>query len=133
LKKEDEEKTSFTTLFGTYCFVRMPEGPKNTGSSFARMTKVVLGPLLDKNIIAYVNDIVVTGMEKEDHTTDLIETFANLQKAGLKLNPEKCTFRVSRGKVLGCVITTEGVHTNTDKTKAIYQWQSLRPKRKCKN
>lgn len=36
LKKEDEEKMSFTTPFGTYCFIRMPEGPKNAGSSFAR-------------------------------------------------------------------------------------------------
>lgn len=72
-------------------------------------------------------------MEKEDHTTDLIESFAKLQKAGLKLNPEKCTFWVSRGKVLGCVITPKGMHANIDKTKAIYQWQSLRPRRKCKN
>lgn len=46
LNKEDEEKTSFTTPFGTYCFVRMPEGLKNTGSTFLRMTKVVIGPQL---------------------------------------------------------------------------------------
>ena len=31
MRKEDEEKTSFTTSFGTYCFVRMPEGLKNVG------------------------------------------------------------------------------------------------------
>ena len=31
LNKEDEEKTSFTTLFGTYCYTRMPEGLKNAG------------------------------------------------------------------------------------------------------
>ena len=46
LNKEDEDKTSFTTPFDTYCFVRMPEGLKNIGSTFARMTKVVLGPQL---------------------------------------------------------------------------------------
>ena len=44
LNKEDEEKTSFTTPFGTYCYIRMPEGLKNTGSTFARMTKAVLSP-----------------------------------------------------------------------------------------
>ena len=44
LNKEDEEKTSFTTPFGTYCYTRMPEGLKNTGSTFARMTKAVLMP-----------------------------------------------------------------------------------------
>jgi hypothetical protein len=46
LNKEDEEETSFTTPFGTYCYVKMPEGLKNAGSTFAKMTKVVLGPQL---------------------------------------------------------------------------------------
>ena len=44
LNKEDEEKTSFTTPFRTYCYTRMPEGLKNIGSTFPRMTKAVLGP-----------------------------------------------------------------------------------------
>ena len=46
LNKEDEEKTSSTTPFETYCYTRMPEGLKNAGSTFARMTKAVLGPQL---------------------------------------------------------------------------------------
>jgi hypothetical protein len=46
LKKEDEEKTSFTTPFGLYCYTRMPEGLKNAGTTFARMTTKVLGPQL---------------------------------------------------------------------------------------
>jgi hypothetical protein len=65
----------------------MPEGLKNTGSTFARMTKAVLGPQLQKNIIAYVNDIVVMSKNEEDHIADLKETFVNLRVAGLKLNP----------------------------------------------
>jgi hypothetical protein len=44
LKKEEEEKTSFTTPFETYCYTRMPEGLKNAGTTFARMTTIVLGP-----------------------------------------------------------------------------------------
>jgi hypothetical protein len=43
LKKEDQEKTSFTTPFDTYCYIRMPKGLKNAGSTFARMTAAVLG------------------------------------------------------------------------------------------
>ena len=31
MRSEDEEKTSIITPFGTYCFVRIPEGLKNTG------------------------------------------------------------------------------------------------------
>jgi hypothetical protein len=46
LKKEDEDKTCFTTPFGTYCYTRMPEGLKNAGSTFTRMMKAVLSPQL---------------------------------------------------------------------------------------
>jgi hypothetical protein len=97
------KKTSFTTPFGTYCYIRMPEGIKNAGSTFARMTKAVLGLQLQKNIIAYIDDIVVMSKNEEDHITDLKETFANLREAGLKLNLEKCAFGVSRGKMLGYI------------------------------
>jgi hypothetical protein len=38
LREEDEEKTSLITPFGTYCYLRMPEGLKNAGSTFYRMT-----------------------------------------------------------------------------------------------
>jgi hypothetical protein len=46
LKKEDEEKISFTMPFGTYCYTRMPEGLKNAGATFARTTTKVLSPQL---------------------------------------------------------------------------------------
>jgi hypothetical protein len=42
MKKEDEPKTSFITPSGTYCYLRMPEGLKNAGGSFSRMTAKVL-------------------------------------------------------------------------------------------
>jgi hypothetical protein len=38
MKKEDEPKTSFITPSGTYCYLRIPEGLKNAGGSFSRMT-----------------------------------------------------------------------------------------------
>ena len=59
MHKSDEEKTSFTTPFGTYCYVRMPEGLRNAGCTFNRMIKIILGDQLDKNISAYVDDVVV--------------------------------------------------------------------------
>jgi hypothetical protein len=68
------------------------------------MTKATLGPQLQKNIIAYVDDIVVMSKNEQDHIEDLKETFTNLRKSDLKLNLEKCVFSVSRGKVLGYII-----------------------------
>jgi ABC-type uncharacterized transport system substrate-binding protein len=43
---------------------------------------------VQKNIIAYVDDIVVMSKNEEDHIVDLKKIFTNLRAAGLKLNPK---------------------------------------------
>jgi hypothetical protein len=103
--KEDEEKTSFITPFGTFCFVRMPEGLKNAGPTFTRMTMEVFKPQIGRNIQAYVDDLIVKSSDRVGHVSDLAKTFANMRRAGLKLNPEKCVFGVTKGKILGCLIS----------------------------
>ena len=40
--RKEEEFTSFITPFGTYYFVRMAEGLRNAGTTFIRMTSIVL-------------------------------------------------------------------------------------------
>jgi hypothetical protein len=81
MKEEDKASTSFITPFGTYCFIRMPEGLKNAGSTFSRLTKTVLESQVGRNIFTYVDDIVVASKNKEDHLADLAETFANMRDA----------------------------------------------------
>jgi hypothetical protein len=123
VRKEDKEKTSFITPFGTFCFVRMPEGLKNAGCTFSRMIAIVFHPQIRRNILAYVDDIVVKSVQRRDHISDLAETFANLRAANLKLNPEKCVFGIHKGKVLGCLVSTKGIEANRDKIKALVEMQ----------
>jgi hypothetical protein len=94
LRKEDEAKTSFIRPFRTYRYLRMPEGLKNVGPTFCRMTKATLKEQMEKNVCAYVDDIVVASRKKETQIQDLAETFANMCRAQLKLNHEKCVFGV---------------------------------------
>jgi hypothetical protein len=108
LHKEDEEKTSFVTPFNTYCYLRMPEGLKNVGPTFCRMTKAILIDQMQRNVFTYVDNIVVASRKKSTQIQDLAETFANMRKAQLKLNPEKCVFGVRKGKVLGCLVSVKG-------------------------
>jgi hypothetical protein len=87
MKNEDEPKTTFITPSGTYCYLRMPEGLKNAGESFNRMTAKVLHSQIGRNVLTYVDDIIVKIRKQENHIADLQETFANFRQAGLKLNP----------------------------------------------
>jgi hypothetical protein len=88
MKKEDEPKTSFITPSGTYCYLRMLEGLKNAGGSFSRMTAKVLHSQIGRNVLTYVDDIIVKSTKQENHIADLHKTFANFKQAGLKLNPK---------------------------------------------
>jgi hypothetical protein len=78
--KEDEPKTSFITPNRTYCYLRMPEGLKNAGGSFSRMTSKVLYTQIGKNVLTYVDDIIVKSTKQENHIADLQETFANFRR-----------------------------------------------------
>jgi hypothetical protein len=119
MKKEDEPNTSFITPSGTYCYLQMPEGLKNVGGSFSRMTAKVLQSQIGRNVLTYVDDIIVKSTKQENHVADLQETFANFGRAGLKLNPEKCVFGVKKGKFLGCLVSTKGIEANPSKIEAI--------------
>ena len=74
MNPKDEEKTNFITPGGTYCYRRMPEGLRNVGPTFSRMTDEVFDEQKGKNLMAYVDDIVVKSNKKETHIQDLQET-----------------------------------------------------------
>jgi hypothetical protein len=101
----------------------MPEGLKNAGCTVSRMIAIVLHPQLRRNILAYVDDIVVKSIQRGDYIGDLAETFANLRVVNLRLNPEKCVFDIHKRKVLGCIISTKGIEANPDKIKALIEIQ----------
>jgi hypothetical protein len=121
--KEDESKTSFINPSGTYCYLRMPKGLKNVGGSFSRMTARVLHSQIGRNVLTYVDDIIVKSTKQENHIADLQETFANFRQAGLKLNPEKCVLGVKKGKFLGCLVSTKGIEANPSKIEAILRME----------
>jgi hypothetical protein len=123
MKKEDEPKTSFITPSGTYYYLRMPEGLKNAGGSFNRMTAKVVCSQIGRNVLTYVDDIIVKRTKQENHIADLQETFANVRKACLKLNPKKCVLGVKKGKFLGCLVSTKGIEGNPSKIEAILRME----------
>jgi hypothetical protein len=64
LNKEDEEKISFITPFGTYYYHRMPEGLRNVGPTFYRMMRAILKDEMQRNVFMYIDDLVVASKRK---------------------------------------------------------------------
>jgi hypothetical protein len=93
----------------------MPEGLKNAGSTFSWLTKRILEDQMGRNVFTYVDDIVVASKNKQDHLSNLGETFANMHEARLHLNLENCIFGVHQGKILGYLVSHRGTKANPSK------------------
>ncbi|KAL0460959.1 UNVERIFIED_CONTAM: Transposon Ty3-G Gag-Pol polyprotein [Sesamum latifolium] len=126
LAKEDQEKTSFITERGLYCYNVMPFGLKNAGATYQMLVNKIFSEQIGRNIEVYVDDILVKSKERQQHTKDLKECFDQLRKYGVKLNPQKCTFGVEGGKFLGYLVTQRGIEANPDKITAIQQMKEPR-------
>jgi hypothetical protein len=97
LKKENKEKTAFITPYDVFCYQVMPFGLKNAGATYQRMMQNCLGSQIGRNIQVYINDAVTTTRKEDALISDLKESFDNLHRYKLKLNPTKCSFGVSAG------------------------------------
>jgi len=84
----------------------------------------VLALMIGRNVQAYVDDMVVTFQQREQHVTDLEELFTTIAKYMLKLNLEKCVFGVEAGKFLGFLLTEHGIEANPEKCTAIIAMRS---------
>jgi hypothetical protein len=119
LKTEDEESTTFITPYGVFCYQVMPFGLKNARATYQRMMQNCLRSQIGRNIQVYIDDVVITTRKEECLTNDLAETFDNLNRYKLKLNPTKCSFDVSAGQLLGFLVLARGIEANPEKIQAI--------------
>jgi hypothetical protein len=97
----------------------MPFGLKNAGATYQRMMQNCLGSLIGWNIQVYIDNVVITTRKEEALISDLKETFNNLDRYKLKLNPTKCSFGVSTGQLLGFLVSARGIEANPEKIQEI--------------
>jgi hypothetical protein len=107
IKEEDQEKTAFIILFGA-CYTTMCS-LKNAGATYQRVIQACFKRQLNKNVEAYVDDVVIKTQNSNTLIADLEETFASLWENRWKLNPNKCVFGVPSGKLLGFIISHHGI------------------------
>ncbi|XP_065619152.1 uncharacterized protein LOC136063143 [Quercus suber] len=118
---DDQEKTSFVTSQGLFCYKVMPFGLKNAGATYQRLMNKMFARQIGRNVQVYVDDMLVKSRREEDHLEDLRETFNTLRSYNMKLNPGKCAFGVTAGKFLGFMVSQRGIEANPDKIRAIME------------
>jgi hypothetical protein len=118
MSREDRKHTAFVTVDGLYCYVVMPYGLKNALPTFVRAMSKTFGDLIRDKVEVYINDIVVKTKRGSTLVEDLTLVFDKLRATRTKLNPDKCIFGVSAGKLLGFLVSYRGIEANPEKIKA---------------
>ena len=101
LDKTDQEKTSFITSQGLFCYKVMPFKLKNAGVTYQRLMNKMFAHQIGRNVQVYVDNMLEKSIQEDNHLDDLKETFDTLCTYNMKLNPSKCAFGVTAGKFLG--------------------------------
>ncbi|XP_074304069.1 uncharacterized protein LOC141638561 [Silene latifolia] len=113
---QEQEKTAFMSERGIYCYNVLPFGMKNVGSTYQCLVNKMFKQQIGKTIEVYIDDMVVKSKKAD--------TFQTLREYKMKLNPSKCSFGVSSGKLLGYMVTQRGIGASKEQIKAILQLES---------
>ena len=119
LKESDRDFTAFSTRLGQFRFKRMPQGFLNSSSIFSRLMNMIMRGLTFTAVLCYIDDIVVMGKTFEEHLKNLDSVLERIERANLKLKPEKCKMFRHEIKLLGHKVSSEGITALPERTDAI--------------
>lgn len=119
IAKDSEKYLAFSTPVGRFCYQKLPMGLTSAPEFFSRVLNKVLEGI--ESVLIYVDDIVVCTDTVEKHKEVLCTVLQRLRNAGLKLNPDKCSFFKNEIDFMGHTWTAEGVQNSPDKIKALKQ------------
>ncbi|XP_059589978.1 uncharacterized protein LOC132252789 [Vitis vinifera] len=129
---EDMVKTSFITEWGTYCYRVMPFGLKNAGATYQRAATTLFHDMMHRDVEVYVDDMIVKSRDRADHLAALQRFFERIRQFRLRLNPKKCTFGVTSGKLLGHIVSERGIEVDPEKIRAILDMPTPRTEKEIR-
>lgn len=122
VEEADKPKTAFVCPLGFWEFNRMPQGVTNAPSTFQRLMEKCMGDMHLKDVLVFIDDLIVFSKTLEEHEARLMKVLTRLREFGLKLSPEKCVFFQTSVRYLGHVVSRNGVETDPEKIAALKTW-----------
>jgi len=133
LHEDDRDKTTFTTPWGTFHYAKMPFGLKNAGATFQRAMYLAFANEKDVFLVVYLDDLMVFSKSDEEHMHHLKTVFQKCKKYGLSLNPKKRLFAMEEGKLLGHIISKDGIRIDLAHVQEIQQIDLPRNKKEIQS
>jgi len=116
---KDQDKTTFTTPWGNFTYVKMPFGLMNVRATFQREINIAFANESVRFIVIYLDDIIVYSKSDEEHLMHLKRFFEKCRRFVISLNPKKTMSGLEEGKLLGHIISKEGIKIDPKRIEAI--------------
>ena len=119
IASEDQEKTTFTCLYGTFAFKRMSFGLCNAPRTFQRCMMAIFSYMVEKSIEIFMDDFSMIGSSFEKCLENPRLVLKRCMETNLVLKWEKCHIMVREGKVPGHRISVKGIEVDRAKIEVI--------------
>nr|GEW16773.1 DNA-directed DNA polymerase [Tanacetum cinerariifolium] len=116
---QDQEKTTFTCLYRTFAYRRMPFGLCNALGTFQRCMITIFHDMIEKTMEVFMDDFLVFGDSFSSCLSNLDKMLKRCEDTNLVLNWEKCHFMCKEGIVLGHKILKSGTEVDRAKVDVI--------------
>jgi hypothetical protein len=116
---EYRRKKTFMTPWGTFMYAKMPFGLMNGGATFQRAMDIAFFGEKDNFLVIYLDEITTFSRSDEEHCHHLKKVFLKCRRFGLSVNPKKSLFSMQEGKLLGHIVSVEGVKIDPSRVEAI--------------
>lgn len=127
--EKDQDITSFTTQWGTFQYAKVPFGLKNVGATFQWEIDITFTNEKDVFLVVYLDDLTIFSGLDDEHLHHLRTVFQKCRKFKIFLNPKKSLFYMEEGKLLGHIISKDGIRIDPSRVEAIQQIEFLRNKK----
>jgi hypothetical protein len=117
--EDDRENNTFTTPWGVFMYDKMPFGLMNAGETFQREMDITSVGERDKFVVIYLDNMTFFSNYDAKHLVHLGQTFEKCRKFGLSLNPKITHFSMQECKLLGHVVSKDGIKVDTKRVEAI--------------
>jgi hypothetical protein len=130
---DDQENTVLNTPWGTFMYEKISFVIMNARETFQRDMDISFTDEKDKFIVIYLHDITVYSASDEEHLKNLRREFEKCRKFGISLNPKKSNFTMEEGKLLGHIISKDGIKVDPNRVEGILKISIPRSKKEVQS
>lgn len=131
--KDDQLKTTFTMPWGTFMYAKIPVGMMNVGATFQHAMDIAFANEKDVFLVICLYYLTIFSKSDEDHLDHSRIIFQKCRKFGISLNPKKSLFTMEEGKLLGHIISKDGICIDPARVHMIQQLDYPRNKKEIQS